>query len=117
MKKILISGYKMWNKSEPVKSFVKWCLENRPGTRGDGRLLNYFVWRYYDGIDLQNGLTIKKMRKLTNPETIRRRRAEIQNAKNEDGSWKYPDLRPTEKTQIKREGHKPSFVGLYLVSL
>lgn len=91
----LPSGSEMWSKSQPLLDFIKWCLRNRPGTRGDDRILTYYVWRYYDRVDIHHGLTIEKIRLCTDEGTIRRRRQELQNDN--------PDLRPTQRVQHKRE--------------
>lgn len=104
-KQPLPSGREMWEKSEPLKKFIEWCLKNRPGTRGDDRILTYFVWRYYDHQDVHHGLTIAKIRLCTDEGTIRRRRQELQKANVE--------LRPSERVQHKRNAREDAIHDYY----
>ena len=106
MKPPLPSGAEMWNKTESVKEHVRQLLESIPGTRGDDRLLEYYHRIRYEGWQpwhkMTNNDAIAMVRQWVSAESIIRRRAEIQNAKNDDGSWKYPHLRPKERTIRKR---------------
>ena len=109
----LPSGAEMWNKSEKVKTGVMWLLKNRPSTKGCDRATIWFYWKYYDGWDPYKPTTMKIFRRLTSSETIRRRRQEIQNAKNLDGSWKNPELRPSLRTNIKRGVRREAVSNYY----
>lgn len=72
----------------PLDSYrdrVAWILENYPEARNDDRLCLYLYWLLYDGLGVALGSdeTIARFRHFiennaTTPETIRRRRAEIQ---------------------------------------
>lgn len=106
MKPHLPSGAEMWQKTDRVYDHVMQILEAIPGTRGDDRLLEYYHRIRYEGWrpwkSMTNNNAIEMVRRWVSAESIIRRRAEIQNATNPDGSFKYPHLRPKERTQRKR---------------
>lgn len=117
MKKPLPSGAEMWAKTDNVKAHVLQLLQSVPGTRGDDRLLEYYHRVRYEGWTpwrpLSNNAAIEMVRNWVSAESIIRRRAEIQNEKNPDGSWKNPELRPKERTQRKRGAREEAATNYY----
>jgi len=141
----LPSGATMWERSKKVKQFMKRLLGFKPTTRGSNwtaiiYYLHYFVSNKLVHVHFGKHITITlkgwdALFLIPSPETIRRRRAEIQNAKeyNTYGSgwmdalfaglkedspgvewrWKYPDLRPSERTIIKRKAREQAVRNNY----
>lgn len=90
------SGELMFTRTISCRNLVKQVMISYPSTRGDDRLLTYRVWRAC-GLRLttrQYGVLFELLRRSWSPETITRRRREIQA---EDAT-----LQPTERTQQKR---------------
>lgn len=77
-----------------IKEKVHRILLKYPATRGDDRLLLFYYLRAYCSVKL-TFRQFEELRKIPSPDTLTRRRQEIQ-AKNEN-------MRPTPKTQLKRE--------------
>lgn len=77
-----------------IREKVHRILHKYPATRGDDRLLLFYYLRAYCSVKLTFS-QFEELRRMPSPDTIGRRRREIQ-AEN-------PNMRPTEKTIIKRE--------------
>ena len=113
----LPSGAEMWAKSDSVKLRVHQLLVAIPGTRGDDRLLEIFYRVRYEGWKPWRAMpmndAIQMVRRWMSPDTLVRRRQEIQNALNPDGSYRYPHLRPTKRTARKRETREEAVHNYY----
>ena len=88
------TGAKMVARTERVKDRVEKILKEWPSTRGDDRLLQWRYLRAYTGVRLSFS-QFESLRIMPSPETITRRRREIQ-AENEE-------LKPTTRVRIKRK--------------
>ena len=91
----------------PLDSYhdrVAWILENHPEARNDDRLCLFLYWLLYDGLHAALGSdeAVDRFRafmekQATTPETIRRRRAEIQKLRYPGAGTLLPDA-----TEIER---------------
>lgn len=96
------SGATMVKRTVPVKKRVESLLEQFPECRGDDMQLAYRYYKRYSGIRITFS-DFKSLRTAVRPETISRRRREVQAARS--------DLKPTDKTQAKRSRRERAFAG------
>ena len=88
------SGALMVSRKVRIKDKVKAILEDYPSTRGDDRLLQYRFLEKYSPVKLAFH-EFEELRRLFSPETLPRRRRELQK--------EFPELRPLKRTTAKRE--------------
>jgi len=100
------SGSEMWNRASNDKTRVKTILQTVPGTRGDDRLLHFWVCLRFYGVNiLRDKLSFAQFRALPAQETLARRRREIQETNEE--------LRPAERTLKKRARRENQYIQHY----
>lgn len=106
------TGAQMLKKRPTIEANVREIMLSIPQTKGDDLLLIYYYWRKHDRIRI----SFRQFRDLlfsTSPESIRRSRQKLQNAKDGAGNPKYPELQPKEKTARKRHRSERAHSNYY----
>lgn len=98
------TGAVMFARGQTVKARVKEILIEVPQSKGDDLILIYNYWRQYDAIRI-GFKQFKDLLYATSPETIRRRRQELQH---DD-----PTLRPSVRVKHKRERNEEAHRHYY----
>ena len=111
------SGSQMLARSEKVKDRVAWLLKRYPQTKGDDLQL---VWRYYKAYTniRIKFVDFKELLMSPAPETIRRRRQELQQIEKqglEAGEITLDDCQylPKERTIKKRHNYRNALKAYY----